>query len=183
MVNRIQKLIKPSIFLSVFFFTVCCLIKKPLSTADIVSYIGHTVSAVTIVFLCYEKHLWKWIPWNRPPVLKKQYTGVIKYKYKKKEFSKPITVEIKQTWMTVRVKTRTDINSSSSITADIVSENNQDILYYSYVTNPSAINERKNPIQHGTCRMLLNSSNEELEGKYWTSSQTTGDIHWTESKE
>ena len=32
--------------------------------------------------------------------------------------------------------------------------------------------------QHGTCRMILNEDNARISGKYWTSSNTTGDIDW-----
>ncbi len=182
MVERIKKIIKPSIFLAAVVYIICCIIKKPTAVEDIISYIGYSVSAVTVLFVSYERLFWKFIPWNRPPVLKKKYHGTINYRFKKVQSSKLIDVDIKQTWLTVQIKVKTDINSSTSITADIVSENNQDMLYYSYITNPSAMSEGTNPIQHGTCRMVLNNKNTEIDGKYWTSSQTTGDVHWIEDK-
>lgn len=73
---------------------------------------------------------------------------------------------------------QTDINSSVTTTAMIVKEYGQDILYYTYMTNPSAATQSDNPIQHGTCRMVLCEDNTRLIGKYWTSSNTTGDIEW-----
>ncbi|MBR6982876.1 MAG: hypothetical protein IKH75_04970 [Ruminococcus sp.] len=182
MVERIKKLIKPSVFLAVLVFVICCLIRGVSSVEDVLSYIGYSVSAVTILFVIYERFVWRFIPWNRPPILKKKYIGKIDYRMKKEPETKDIEVDVKQTWLTVRIKTKTDINSSSSITADIVNENNQEVLYYSYVTNPSALSQGKNPIQHGTCRMILSNKNDVIDGKYWTSSQTTGDIHWTEVK-
>ena len=52
-----------------------------------------------------------------------------------------------------------------------------------YMTDPSAVYQGKNPIQYGTCRMVLNEDNEKIIGKYWTSSQTIGDLEWTEVQE
>lgn len=46
------------------------------------------------------------------------------------------------------------------------------------MTNPSAATQKSNPIQHGTCRMVLEGDNKTIRGKYWTSSNTTGDIEW-----
>lgn len=129
-------------------------------------------------FCVYEKWVWRFIPWNRPPVLKEQYDGIIYYKLNGIAGEKSISVWIKQTWLGIDVKTKTDINSSVTITATILSEFGQDVLYYTYMTNPSAATQKSNPIQHGTCRMVLNGDNKTISGKYWTSSNTTGDIEW-----
>ncbi len=178
MYDRIKKIIKPMIFIAAGIFVLCCFIKKPAEWSDYTSYIGYSVTAVTVFFVLYERYLWKIIPWNRPPVLKSKYHGVIKYNFHGVPGEKPITVTIKQTWLSVDVQTRTDINSSVTITAMIVKEYGQDILYYTYMTNPSAATQSDNPIQHGTCRMVLCEGNARLLGKYWTSSNTTGDIEW-----
>lgn len=178
MSERIQKLIKPSIFLAAVIFAICCLIKKPQEFGDYTSYLGYSVTAVTVCFFVYEKWLWRKLPWNRTPVLKKKYTGTIHYNYKGVAGEKSIHVQIKQSWLGVEIKTSTDFNSSVTIAAAIVNEFGQDVLYYTYMTNPSAAIQRENPIQHGTCRMILNEENTRISGKYWTSSNTTGDIEW-----
>ena len=182
MVERVKKLIKPAIVLASITFIVCCIVKKSSTISDLFSYIGYAITIDTIVFVLYEKYFWKVIPWNRPPILKKKYKGTIEFNYKNDYRTKNIIIEIKQTWATVHIKMKTDINQSSSITADIVSENNQDVLYYSYITSPTAMTEKSNPIPHGTCRMVLCKDNKAIDGKYWTSSKTTGDIHWTEDR-
>jgi hypothetical protein len=66
---------------------------------------------------------------------------------------------------------------------EIVEENGESVLYYSYITNPSAVTQRTNPVQYGTCRITLNEECEKMQGKYWTTSQTIGDIEWIASKE
>ena len=178
MEERIQKLLKAAIIIAALIFAVCCLIKKPQEFRDYTSNVSYAVTGVSIIFYIYEKWIWRFIPWNRPPVLKKQYDGIIHYKFNGTAGEKPISVLIKQTWLRINVKTKTDINSSVTITAAIVSEFGQDVLYYTYMTNPSAATQKSNPIQHGTCRMLLEGDNKTISGKYWTSSNTTGDIEW-----
>ena len=177
--DKIEKLIKPMIFIAAAVFVLCYLIRKPVELGDYTSYLGYSVTAVTVFFIMYEKLLWKKIPWNRPPILSEKYQGVIKYNFRGVSGEKPIDITIKQTWLSIDVQTRTDINSSVTTTAMIVNEYGQDILYYTYMTNPSAASQSENPIQHGTCRMVLGGDNMHLVGKYWTSSNTTGDIEWT----
>lgn len=178
MQERIQKLIKPAIIIAALTFALCCLIKEPQKFGDYFSNLSYAVTAVTAIFYIYEKWVWRFIPWNRPPILKEQYDGIIYYKFNGIAGEKSINVRIKQTWFGIDVKTKTDINSSVTITATIVSEFGQDVLYYTYMTNPSAATQKSNPIQHGTCRMVLEGTNETISGKYWTSSNTTGDIEW-----
>lgn len=181
--SRIKKLIKPIILVAVLIFAVCWIIKKPVKIDDYCSYIGYAISGVSILFVFYERLLWKVIPWNRPPVLKKHYDGTITYLSKKDVLSKKIDISVKQSLFSVRITTKTDINSSNSMVGEIVEENGESVLYYSYITNPSAVTQRTNPVQYGTCRITLNEECEKMQGKYWTTSQTIGDIEWIASKE
>lgn len=181
--ERVNKLIKPMILLAAGIFVCCCFVKKPVSSDDYSAYIGYAISGVGLLFVFYERFLWRWIPWNRPPILKKKYNGTLYYVYKKQPGTKDISISIKQTWLSVEIETHTDINESHSITGTIVNEHGVDVLYYTYVTNPLALCQGKNPIQHGTCRMILGESNNKISGKYWTTSQTIGDIVWEEIPE
>ena len=81
MYDRIEKIIKPMIFIAAGVFVLCYFIKKPAEWSDYTSYIGYSVTVVIVFFLLYERYLWKIIPWNRPPVLKSKYYGVIKYNF------------------------------------------------------------------------------------------------------
>ena len=179
MSERIKNLIKPSIFLAAIVFGACCFVKEPQEFGEYITYLSYSATVVTACFFVYEKWLWRRIPWNRPSVLKAKYTGTIRYNYNGVPGEKPIYVQIKQSWLGIDIQTVTDINSSASIVADIVQEHGQDVLYYTYMTNPTAATQSKNPIQYGTCRMILNGDNSRINGKYWTSSNTTGDIEWS----
>lgn len=57
-------------------------------------------------------------------------------------------------------------------------ENEQYVLYYTYITNPKSKYSKENPIQYGTCRLLINST-DKLTGTYWTSRKTIGDMELT----
>ena len=177
--ERFKSLIKPMIFAAAIIFALCCLvIKKPEKLDDYTSYVGYAVTGVGILFFLYERFLWRWIPWNRPPILRKKYNGVLKYKYKDEE-SKPIEIEVKQTWSSVIVNTKTDINSSYSVTGSIVEEHDDvNVLYYTYYTDPTSATRKNNPIQYGTCRIILDKKNEKISGTYWTSNKSIGDIEW-----
>ena len=173
----IKNIVKPIILIAMAIFLSCCFIKTPESMKQCMSYISYSVSGVTFLFLIYEKYIWKLIPWNRPPVLKKEYTGCLSYVYEDIPGTKPISVKLKQSWFTIEITTKTDINASYTVTGTIVKEHGVDVLYYTYITNPSAISQSKNPIQYGTCRMILDNT-EKIYGKYWTTSKTAGDIIW-----
>lgn len=177
--ERIKRLTKPLSILAVLVFVICYIIDKPQALADYTSYIGYSISAVSILFVAYDRFLWKHIPWNRPPTLKKKYNGVLRYKYGGVSDEKNISIVVKQSWLTISIQAETDINSSVSVAASIVTEYGCDVLYYSYVTSPSAASQETNPIQHGTCRMKLGGDNSRIYGTYWTSSKTIGDIEWT----
>ncbi len=179
MTERVERLIKPMIFSAAIIFVCCFLIKKPEAYDDYTAYLGYSISGVCVLFIIYERYLWRLIPWNRPPILKKEYDGKLSYVYKKQLGQKDIDICIKQTWLSIEVTTRTDINSSYTITGSIKCEHGIDVLYYTYMTDPQATYQAKNPIQYGTCRMILSGNNERIRGKYWTSSQTVGDMVWT----
>ena len=174
----VKKMIKPIIITAVIIFAICWLLLRPTSIEDYFSCVGYSISGVTILFVLYERLLWRYIPWNRPPLLKKKYSGTIAYVYNNQPITKSIEITVKQSWLSVSIKTKTDINSSSSVSGAIVSEFGNDVLYYNYITNPTAVTQKKNPIQHGTCRMVLEKDSSVIKGKYWTSSQTVGDIEW-----
>ena len=84
-------------------------------------------------------------------------------------------VRIRQTLLSVKVQITTNEITSNTIVANLVEENEEYILYYTYITNPKSKYSKENPIQHGTCRLML-SNKDCLTGSYWTSRQTIGDI-------
>ena len=183
MKDRIKKIIKPLILSAAVLFVLFWFVFRPKSIDDYFKCISYAVSGVTILYLIYERLLWRYIPWNRPPILKKRYNGTISYWFKNQKKTKSIEITVKQTWLSISIKTKTDINSSVSISGSILTEYGEDVLYYNYITNPSAVKQEDNPIQYGTCRMILDNDNSVIKGKYWTTSKTAGDITWEALRE
>ena len=174
MENKVRQLIKPGVYIAIGIFISLYLIKKPIEGEDILSLVSYSITVVTIIFTLYINWLWKYNPFEKLPKLKSSYQGIIKYKFNGGG-EKNVEIIIKQTLFSIKVITKTDNNRSTSITANIVLENEEYLLYYTYITNPSAGNINTNPIQYGTCRIPIIDT-EDIKGIYWTTQQTIGDI-------
>jgi hypothetical protein len=90
----------------------------------------------------------------------------------------PITVFITQNFFNVQIKTKTDESNSYSTCAsfDIDRERGLQQLFYSYQNNPKATVRNRSEIHYGTVRLEINDDATILEGEYWTTRKTTGDI-------
>ena len=89
---------------------------------------------------------------------------------------KKIKVFIKQTLLNISIKIKTDEMNSISLNGYIVLENEEYILYYTYITNPKSEFSQNNPIQYGTCRLTIDSVLK-FNGNYWNSRGNIGDIY------
>lgn len=183
MEDRIKKLIPGIIVCAFVIFGVFNLFFPVKSLSDVWSYIGYAISIDSILVIFYSMFLWRLNPFEKLPRLKKYYKGEIHSNYKKapNDGKKEIVVEIIQTLFSTRVITRTDINNSVSVYGTVVEENGQQVLYYTYLTNPNASTIKKNPIQYGTCRFVISDS-KKIQGRYWTNIETSGDIILTACK-
>lgn len=178
MEEQVKSLIKPALYIAAAVIFVACMIKPPQVLDDYFSYVGYAISVVTIIFTLYAKWLWRFNPLVKIPKLNSKYKGIIKYNFNNKDGQKNIKLEIKQTLFSIKVKAITDINRSRTITGSIALEGDEYYLYYVYITDPSSVELKGNSIQYGTCRLLLEDVNN-LNGKYWTTSRTIGDIELT----
>ena len=174
-----KKYIKPIILGALAIILIFCLIKKPEGIKDIYSYTGYAILILTFISALYVKFIWKWsilrkIGFEEIPVLKKKYEGTIKYNFNGGG-EKPISFKVKQTLLSTKIIMTTDINRSTNITSQLIKENDEFILYYTYITNPQSTVRATNPIQYATTRILIEDV-DDMQGMYWTTSQTTGDI-------
>lgn len=123
----------------------------------------------------YIGFLWRYSPLEKIPKLMGLYEGIIEYNYNGTVAKKDTFVKIRQTLLSIKVQITTNEIKSNTIVANLVEENEEYVLYYTYITNPKSKYSKENPIQHGTCRLIL-STKGCLTGNYWTSRQTIGDI-------
>lgn len=104
-----------------------------------------------------------------------KYEGIIEYNYSGKLEKKRTFVIIKQTLFSTKAQITTNEITSNTIVSNLVEENDEYVLYYTYITNSKSKYSLENPMQYGTCRLLPNVPNK-LIGTYWTSRKTIGDI-------
>lgn len=178
MTSRIKKLLLKfgytvtAIVLSLYIFKYGC------SLSSLIECIEMTSAAVgysMFPLILYEKILWKWDPFVKMPRLKKTYIGKLRSTYSEEIKEKKVVLEINQSYLSALVKMKTNEITSKTITSEIIEENGEYVLYYTYQTQPKSEYSKGNPIQIGTCKLnILNKT--ELEGVYWTSRKTTGDL-------
>lgn len=93
--------------------------------------------------------------------------------------AKTITIVIRQTFSTISCRVYTDESDSYSTTAQINEDDESGVFRLSYnYTNRSKANVRDRSEIHDGAAILkvVSESEKKLEGEYWTSRKTTGDI-------
>ncbi|MFZ3578317.1 hypothetical protein [Virgibacillus sp. DJP39] len=176
MTEEVKRHLKIAFYACIALFTFCIFILKPNSLRDYSSYAGLAVFLTTIISVLYEKWVWRFNPIEKTPKLFKHYNGTIEYSYNGSVEHKNLKIYVRQSLFNLDIKLVTEEIISTTITSKIVKENGNYVLYYTYITNPKSKFSDTNPIQYGTSRFLLDET-EVLQGVYWTSRKTKGDIY------
>lgn len=182
MSEPVKKHLKFAIYIALAVFGICMLISPPKSFRDFTGCTGISVSITIIISILYEKFAWKLNPLEKTPKLYEKYNGILEYNYNGKIGNKEIEVFVKQSLFHIKVELISNEIISSTITSKIIEENGNYVLYYTYITNPKSKFSDENPIQFGTCRFIIDNP-QTLEGIYWTSRKTKGDIYLNFSTE
>jgi hypothetical protein len=170
------KFITKGFWVVIVLFIARCFISEPISLYDYFGFAGESIGVALILMGLYERWLWQLNPLEKIPKIKGEYSGYIEYGYNGSFDKKETTIKITQSLLSINVKITTDEIISNTIASTIVFENGEHVLYYTYITNPKSKYSKDNPIQHGTCRMIIGNKTE-LQGTYWTKRQTIGDIY------
>jgi hypothetical protein len=149
-----------------------------------ISNISTTISINIIIWTIFVKWLWKWkifYPWLiQFPDLSGEWEGQIKSNYPNKQDEIiPITVIIYQNFFNIQVKIKTKESKSYSIGAsfDIDKDRGQQQLFYSYLNTPNSNVRNRSEIHYGSTILNFDGCNvKKLEGEYWTTRETTGEI-------
>ena len=173
--KRVTDFAKKSIVMGILIFVIRLLFSPPESFYDFIGITGEVVSITMALMGIYCSLLWKFNPLEKTPKIMGSYEGVIEYNFNGEFEKKDATVIIKQNLLSTKVQIVTNEIISNTITSDLIVENNQHVLYYTYITNPKSKYSKENPMQYGTCRLLINAKNK-FTGNYWTSRQTIGDL-------
>lgn len=151
------------------------------------SHISTTISINIIIWLLFIKWMWKWkifYPWLVPfPDLSGKWEGTIKSNWKEKELEPiPTEVTISQTFFNVQVRVKTGESKSYSIGAsfDIDKDRGVQQLFYSYLNTPKPGVRERSEMHYGSTILNFDAFKvTRMEGEYWTSRETTGEIELT----
>lgn len=173
--NKITKFLSESLWVVLILFVVRYLIWRFNSLYDFIGAAGEVISITIIIMGLYSGLLWRYNPLEKTPKLMGEYKGIIEYNFDGVKAKKDTFVKISQTLLSIKIQITTNEITSKTVVGNLIEENNEYVLYYTYITNPKSKYSKDNPIQYGTCRLLTNDKNR-LVGTYWTSRQTIGDI-------
>lgn len=173
--------------LAFFVYAIIFLITQNLESIDFykaLTHISTTISINIIIWMVFISWGWKWKvfhPWLvQTPNLSGKWSGEIKSNWNNGELAPiPVEVSINQSFFNIQVRVKTDESRSHSIGAsfDIDKERGYQQLFYSYLNTPKSGVRDRSEIHYGST--LLNFEGfkvEEMEGEYWTSRESTGEI-------
>lgn len=176
--HNIKNYITVVIVIAILVFLACCLFD--LSIWDSISYSISITSFLVVMFINFA---WRWKifrVWLVPfPNLNGCWNGFIKSSYKNACSEIPIKVKIKQTFLHIQVRFQSKESKSNSIVAAFNIDKDRDIvqLCYSYQNDPKATLQKKSPIHYGSVILDIDEDNNSMDGLYWTTKNTTGEIY------
>lgn len=139
---------------------------------DLISDLPNAISLTWLLYVIYEKFIWKFNPLESIPVLKKRYNVEINSSFDNKKYKG--TAEVKQTKSKVQIKIKTKESQSVSIMSEIINDSGQLRLIYSYRNEPKINLRDSSKIHYGTTILYLNKNTDTLEGEYFTDRDTKG---------
>lgn len=159
----------------------------PIFSFEAIKIIPDGVMYAGFFIFLYSKYFWKFRifrKWLVPfPNLQGTWTGVLKSTWVNPKTNKPvdpIPVQfcIRQDFENIHISMYTKESSSFSQAARFVLESDDTIsLSYTYSNKPQAMVRDRSEIHDGAAYLrIIESKMLKLEGEYWTSRKTTGDI-------
>jgi hypothetical protein len=167
------------------------LVAKTYSTVDLWAAIKQIPLAISIyaaIGAIFTKWLWRWSKiqgWLiKIPDLQGTWRGELKSDWINPETNQgiapiPVVLVIKQTFSSIKCTLMTKESLSYSTTADINTAQHGDDLYltYNYTNRPKATIRDRSAIHDGASILKIISNPKKcLEGEYWTSRKTRGEI-------
>lgn len=183
--------IHAQIFTFLIIWGVVLLISQSYTTIDLwtaVKQIPQAISIYAIIGIIFTKWLWRWKflqGWLiKIPDLQGTWRGELKSDWINPETGKgidpiPMVLVIRQTFSHIKCTLMTKESTSYSTTADInVVPNGEDLyLTYNYTNRPKATIRDRSAIHDGASILkIISKPNKCLEGEYWTSRKTRGDM-------
>ena len=142
-----------------------------------IGFAGEAIAVSGLLQIIYDKWLWKFRFFNfwKIPVLAKRYKGAFVSSYDGKERSAELS--IKQSFLTIKVKMKTEESWSYSINETLEENNGVMVLTYTYLNEPDLKLLDRSRMHFGTATLVCDNV-EELTGNYYTNRQTTGTMQF-----
>lgn len=125
-------------------------------------------------YTIFDKYLWRLLVLRKIglvklPDLNGSWEGYIASSFDAHATKHDATIEIRQSWARISISLRTRISKSHSLTATILTENqNAVIISYEYQNEPMPRAENTMHTHRGTARLTLEPENQAIEGEYYT---------------
>ncbi|PIR04224.1 MAG: hypothetical protein COV59_03515 [Candidatus Magasanikbacteria bacterium CG11_big_fil_rev_8_21_14_0_20_39_34] len=176
-------------FLVVWFVVV--ILTNSYSTTDLLPAIKRIPLAISIYVILasiFVKWIWRWKIFQgwliKVPDLQGTWEGELKSDWINPETGKgidpiPMLLVIKQTFTSINCTLMTKESTSYSTTADFEYVHGGDAVYltYNYTNRPKATIRDRSAIHDGAAILkVIKDPERRLEGEYWTSRKTRGDI-------
>ncbi|MGT2783798.1 Cap15 family cyclic dinucleotide receptor domain-containing protein [Streptococcus merionis] len=143
---------------------------------SVIGYIGEVIGVTSLIMLFFEKRAWRWKFFTKihsVPVLYPKYIGKFTSSYD--NTSRECELFLKQSFLNIKIKFKTNESTSNSITASINKISGNKNLIYTYLNVPKAELQQNSVIHYGT--VILDIDNpEKLEGNYYTSRDSKGSM-------
>jgi len=180
------------IYTFLIIWVIVLLLNKLYSTVDLwvaIKQIPLAISVYAIIGVIFTKWIWRWQflqGWLiKIPDLQGTWRGELTSDWINPETKKgidpiPVVLVIRQTFSTIKCTLMTKESTSYSTTADINIILSGDDLYltYNYTNRPKAIIRDRSAIHDGASLLkIIQGPNKCLEGEYWTSRKTRGDMN------
>jgi hypothetical protein len=158
---------------------------------EAIKHVFITISINTFLWTIFIKWAWKFkifYPWLvQVPNLSGQWKGFLKSNWDGGKLAPiPTEVTIKQSFLYIQIKIKTGESNSNSVGASFDIDENRGIrqLFYSYMNTPKASVRNRSEIHYGTTLLHFEGFNvDTLEGEYWTSRETTGELELIKVKD
>ena len=104
---------------------------------------------------------------------------LVKYEWEERKTEKPAFLVINQKdGHSIHIWLLTDERISSSVFTDIIPYRGGQRIFYTYSNEESPANKEKNPSHEGFCQLDIVNASTILQGTYYTSRKTFGELHF-----
>lgn len=181
MKDQLSKFVSKYIWMAIVLFALRCAISWKDLTANaslynLYGFAGEAIGVAAILMAAYERFLWKFMPFEDVPVLRKVYTGIIKSSYDNLE--RKATLKIKQSLLSVHITLITNESRSQSLSASIDEILGEKQLTYCYLNTPKSKVRHRSEVHYGTAMLCVENPNR-LTGRYYTDRKTIGDMEFS----